>query len=277
MSEAGQNSTRKPGSDIEQLLVNIQNLDAEGKKDFVARSMTQILQDPQLLAQAVSSIENVEAKKAAATSAVKSVQGSRAEEEVVAETVRSAESVEAKKAAATSAVESAQDGEEGQVVAQAVRSTSTLEGKKAAATSAVESAQDGEEGQVVAQAVRSTSTLEGKKAAATSAVESAQNGGKKEVATSAVEAAGIPAQEKILAELQSTLGDFRKLILQTIAWSGAIMLVVFLVVLFMSFQGELGAADLFVTISIAVLATLAGYCLGAASLLAAKLKERRNP
>ena len=67
MSEAGQNSTDKPGGDIEQLLVNIQNLDAEGKKDFVARSMTQILQEPELLAQAVSSIENVEAKKAAAT------------------------------------------------------------------------------------------------------------------------------------------------------------------------------------------------------------------
>src|SRR5215208_2477137 len=241
MSEAGQNSTGKPGSDIEQLLVNIQNLDAESKKDFVARSMKQVLQDPELLAQAVNSIENVEAKKAAATSAV----------------------------------ESAQDGEEGQVVAQAVRSTSTLEGKKAAATSAVESAQDGEEEQVAAQAVRSTSTLEGKKAAATSAVESAQDGGKKEVATAAVKAAHDPTtQEEILAELQSTLVELPKMIGQMIAWCLVIIAVVGVLILFMSVQGELGAASLLVTISIAVVSTLAGYCLGAASLVTEKLKKR---
>ena len=208
MSEAGQNSTGKPGSDIEQLLVNIQNLDAESKKDFVARSMKQVLQDPELLAQAVNSIENVEAKKAAATSAV-------------------------------------------------------------------ESAQDGEEGQVVAQAVRSTSTLEGKKAAATSAVESAQDGGKKEVATAAVKAAHDPTtQEEILAELQSTLVELPKMIGQMIAWCLVIIAVVGVLILFMSVQGELGAASLLVTISIAVVSTLAGYCLGAASLVTEKLKKR---
>jgi|SRR5215213_2626305 len=208
MSEAGQNSTGKPGSDIEQLLVNIQNLDAESKKDFVARSMKQVLQDPELLAQAVNSIENVEAKKAAATSAV-------------------------------------------------------------------ESAQDGEEGQVAAQAVRSTSTLEGKKAAATSAVESAQDGGKKEVATAAVKAAHDPTtQEEILAELQSTLVELPKMIGQMIAWCLVIIAVVGVLILFMSVQGELGAASLLVTISIAVVSTLAGYCLGAASLVTEKLKKR---
>jgi|SRR5215208_1885156 len=274
MSEAGQNSTGKPGSDIEQLLVNIQNLDAESKKDFVARSMKQVLQDPELLAQAVNSIENVEAKKAAATSAVESAQDGE-EGQVVAQAVRSTSTLEGKKAAATSAVESAQDGEEEQVVAQAVRSTSTLEGKKAAATSAVESAQDGEEGQVAAQAVRSTSTLEGKKAAATSAVESAQDGGKKEVATAAVKAAHDPTtQEEILAELQSTLVELPKMIGQMIAWCLVIIAVVGVLILFMSVQGELGAASLLVTISIAVVSTLAGYCLGAASLVTEKLKKR---
>src|SRR5215213_5827481 len=175
MSEAGQNSTGKPGSDIEQLLVNIQNLDAESKKDFVARSMKQVLQDPELLAQAVNSIENVEAKKAAATSAV----------------------------------------------------------------------------------------------------ESAQDGGKKEVATAAVKAAHDPTtQEEILAELQSTLVELPKMIGQMIAWCLVIIAVVGVLILFMSVQGELGAASLLVTISIAVVSTLAGYCLGAASLVTEKLKKR---
>src|SRR5215208_6899807 len=93
MSGARQNSTGKPGSDIEQLLeqllVKIQNLDAESKKDLVAGSMKEVLQDPELLAQAVSSIDNLEGKKAAATSAVENAQDG-GKKEVATSAVRAA-------------------------------------------------------------------------------------------------------------------------------------------------------------------------------------------
>jgi len=178
--------------------------------------------------------------------------------ELAAKLMESVFHAPAKKVAVAGAMKSASEEAEPDLVTEAVRGTETLEGKKVAAAEAIKHAKNGEEAEVVAEAVRSTGTLQGKKSAAAEAVKSTSN---------------LSEKQKILGSIRKETESVREMISHVIIWSFTVIAVVSVLTLALAFLGQLSSVRPVIIIGTAVASTLAGYALGAASMIGDRVRD----
>jgi hypothetical protein len=236
MPETGHDNTDQHATDVVQLLERIRSLEEQTRKELVAKLMEGVFYAP--------------AKRVAVAGAMKSA-SEEIEPDLVAEAVRNTGTLEGKKSAASEAVKSAKDGEENKVIAAAVRNAKTLESRRVAAAEAIRSDKNGEE-EVIAEAVKSIETIEGKKIAAAEAVRSTPQ---------------LSEKAKIVSATQKEATGVRKMVGHMIIWSFIVIGIVAVLAIGMGLLGRSSNAQPLIIICTAVASTLAGYIVGASSMI----------